>query len=76
MKNKKISGTPKQSMAGDGYDDVSTRIPQIPNPRRAQEENDACILHNDMQAVGNMPRNAIHREFNKYDFNMFEEGKE
>lgn len=70
------SGTPPQNFEGNGYDDVATRIPQIPNPRRAQEINDGRILHNDHSAMSNLPSRPIHREFNKYEPTMFEEGED
>jgi len=60
------SGNPAGDNKKGPYIDVSTRIPQVPSPRRAQEENDGRILFEDMNAVGNMPREAIHEEFNKY----------
>lgn len=49
-----------------GYKDVSVRIPQIPNPRRAQEDEDARILMSDHNAMSNLPTQPIHKEFNKY----------
>ena len=49
-----------------GTKDVSSRIPQCPNPRRAQEYEDAMMLHNDESKMSNLPSEPINKEFNKY----------
>jgi len=57
-----VSGSHKK----DPFTDVSIRIPQVPSTRRAQEINDSRILFADHEAFANLPREAIHTEFNKY----------